>query len=834
MSRNTKVRQVSIPFVLTAALLVPSSLILGACAGGGGGGGSAVTPLSPPPPPPPPPPPSPPPPPAFPSAIAPTSAFETYEYNRTGGLPVLGASSAYALGATGKGISIAVIDTGVISDHPDLAAADIRTYDVCAATACPGYDSNGNSIRQVRQPDDIDADGHGTLVTGVVAAVRQDNYATAVDEGDTGVNIQGIAYEASVVDIRADSPGSCARTGEDEGCSFADNNLVRAIDYAVAQGVSVINMSLGGEIDADQSLENAVRRAAAAGVLVVISAGNEAEPAGTDDMGNPVVAKGQTPSEPAYIAGEADSLGRVVAVGSVTLDGVLSDFSNRAGSATQNYYLLAPGEDVVSTGPDDNVSFPDRADCVGAATSGCNDTDNIGDYYRVSGTSFSAPYVAGALALLLDAFPNLKDNPELALQILLDTADDYVDTAPDAITGETAGVGTDPVSGVGIMNLVEAFRPQGQQTLSISGEKVSVAQALAPSGGAFGDWASDSGVFNGLVFKDVYGRGFRLDADAAAKSMPTQLQSASRIVNMDTRADWAASESRAVAVGDLTFAWSTPRVQEDRLAPYQEDPVTNYQAAYRFSGGEIEFGQGGGLVRLAPDVTLFNEPGIGNAYATGGNWARLSHQVGMGLTMDLFTATDDARSLTGVSVGRDARSWSFRAGISSASDDETALGGSLQARFGERDEAAMTAYSLEGEWNPVGRLTLSSGFEMASVDLPGVDVKNIWTSRWSVGASHPAGPGQASFVIAQPRRAETGTIRFLAPTGIDNGGVLLRTEVEAGLTPSGREIDYETRYRFRLSDTWTGDASAALSTSPNHISGAEAESVVWLAVGTKW
>ena len=833
MSRNSKGRQASIPFVITAALLVPSSLVLAACAGGGGGGGSAVTPLSPPPPLPPPPPPPLPPPPAFPSAIAPAGAFETYEYSRTGGLPVIGASSAYALGATGDGITIAIIDTGVLRDHPDFAEADIRTYDVCAATACAGYDSNDDSIVQVRQPGDIDTEGHGTLVTGVVAAVRQDNYATAVDEGATDVNIQGIAYEASVLDIRADSPGSCARTGEDEGCTFADNNLIQAIDYAVAQGVSVINMSLGGEIDADQSLENAVRRAAAAGVLVVISAGNEAEPAGTDDMGNPVVAKGQTPSEPAYIAGEANSLGRVVAVGSITLDRVMSDFSNRAGTATQDYYLLAPGEDIVTTGLDDDVSNPDGITCVGVQTSACNDANSIGDYYRVSGTSFSAPYVAGALALLLDAFPNLKDTPELALQILLDTADDYVDTTPDAITGETAGVGTDPVSGVGIMNLVEAFRPQGQQTLSISGEKVSVAQALAPSGGAFGDWASDSGVFNGLVFKDVYGRGFRLDADAAAKSMPKQLQSASRIVNMDTRADWAASESRAVAVGDLTFAWSTPRVQEDLLAPYQEEPVTNYQAAYQFGGGEIEFGQGGGLARLAPDVTLFNEPGIGNAYATGGNWARLSHKVGLGLTMDLFTATDDARSLTGVSVGRDARFWSFRAGISSASDDETALGGSLQARFGEKDQAAMTAYSLEGEWNPV-RLTLSSGFEMASVDLPGIDVNNIWTSRWSVGASHPAGPGQASFVIAQPRRAETGTIRFLAPRGIDNGGVLLRSEVEAGLTPSGREIDYETRYRFRLSDTWTGDASAALSTSPNHISGAEAESVVWLAVGTKW
>ena len=136
MPRKTTVRQVSIPFALTAALLVPTSLILGACAGGGGGGGSAVTPLSPPPPPPPPPPPSPPPPPPFPSAIAPASAFETAEYNRTGGLPVIGASSAYALGATGNGISIAVIDTGVGLNHEEFVGADITAYDVCATSAC--------------------------------------------------------------------------------------------------------------------------------------------------------------------------------------------------------------------------------------------------------------------------------------------------------------------------------------------------------------------------------------------------------------------------------------------------------------------------------------------------------------------------------------------------------------------------------------------------------------------------------------------------------------------------------------------------------------------------
>ena len=779
-----------------------------------------------------PPPPPPPPPASFPSTIAPPSAFETREYNATVGLPLIGASSAYAIGATGQGIKVAVIDTGSITDHPDFDGATITTYDVCASTACPGYDSAGNSLTQVRQPGDIDTEGHGTLVTGVIAAVRQDDFQTTADDNVPN-GIHGIAYEASVLDIRADSPGSCARTGEDEGCTFADSNLVRAIDYAIAQGATIINMSLGGEVDTNSTLENAVRRAAQAGILVVISAGNDAEPAGTDDMGNPVDAVGQTPSEPAYIAGEAASLGRVVAVGSIDTGRRISDFSNRAGDATKNYYLLAPGEGIVTTGLDDDISNPDLLTCVGAQTSGCNDADSDGDYYRVSGTSFSAPYVAGALALLLDAFPNLKQNPELALQILLDTADDYVDASPDLITGATAGAGADSVSGVGIMNLAEAFRPQGQQTLSISLDRVSLGEALAPSGGAFGDWASNSGAFNGLVFQDKYDRGFRLDADATAKRLPRGLL-ASRIVDMNTRADWAASQSRAVAVGDLSLAWFTPRVQEDRLAPYQADPVTNFQAAYSFNGGEVEFGRGGGISRLAPDVTLFNEPGIGNAFSTSGSWARVSHETAFGLTMDLFTATEETRSLTGVSLGRDARFWSVRAGISSASDTQTALGGSLQDRFGETDQTAMTAYSLEGQLNPFGRLTLSSGMEMASIDLPGIDSRDIWTSRWSLGAAHPVGPGALSLVVAQPRRAETGTIRFLAPTGIDDRGAIVQSDIEAGLTPSGRQIDYETRYRFRLFGDWTGEASAALSTSPNHISGSEDESVAWFALGTKW
>ncbi|MEP1832616.1 MAG: S8 family peptidase [Hyphomonas sp.] len=806
--------------LLAIAMLSVSVVALGACAGGGGGGSSAVTPLPPPPPPPPPPPlPSNP----FPASIAAPEQFETREYNATVGLPMIGASAAYAIGATGQGQTVAVIDTGTESDHPDLQGAVVQMFDVCADTACSGYDAAGDRVTITRQPGDIDTGGHGTLVTGVIAARRQDDFNSTLDD-NTFNGIQGTAYEASVLDIRADSPGSCARAGEDEGCVYNDDALVRALEYAVAQGATIINMSLGGEIDNDPRLENAVRAAAAAGVLVVISAGNDAEPAGTDDEDNPTAAVGERPTEPAYIAGEASSLGRVVAVGAVDPDGNLSDFSNRAGTAAQNFYLLAPGEDVISTGPDDDVAFP------GDPT---NDADSEGDYYRISGTSFAAPYVAGALALLLDAFPNLQSQPEVALQILLDTATDYVDTSADIITGEAAGVGTDSVSGVGLMNLEEAFRPQGQQNLDFGMEKVSFTEALAPSGGAFGDWATHSGAFNKFVFQDKYQRGFRLNADAIAATLP-QDTLGSRLVNFETRADWAAGDSYAVNAGGMSFSWAQARLQDDPTAPYQEDPQSTFQMRYSFGESQVELGRGGSLTHLAPDISLLNEPGVGNAFSTGGAWAKFSHAVTDDLVMDIFSAEQGGRSQSGFMFGRDAHDWSVRVGASFIADEDTALGGTLQDRFGAQDQTEMTAYSLESAWFAGAGWIVSSGLELASVDLPGVDAEGIWTSRWSVGADRALREGRVHFIMAQPRRAEMGYLKLDAPIGVDLHSQLIRGLVQADLTPSGRQIDFETRYTFGLIDTWSGEAAAVVSTSPNHIYGADDQEALWMRLSTPW
>tara|TARA_R100000365_G_C2746536_1_gene75846 strand:+ start:137 stop:2380 length:2244 start_codon:yes stop_codon:yes gene_type:complete len=747
-------------------------------------------------------------------------------------LPLIGASAAYAIGATGKDITIAVIDTGVISDHPDLQGAVVDIYDVCADTACRGFDSNGNPTTMTRQSGDIDTEGHGTLVSGVIAARRQDDYRMS---GDNNIpnGIQGAAYESSILGIRADSPGSCGRSGEDEDCVFSDGDLARAIQYAVDQGASIINMSLGGEVDNDQTLENAVRAAVAAGVLVVISAGNEAEPAGTDENGNPTEAVGNSPTEPAYIAGQDSSQGRVVAVGAIDPAGRISDFSNRAGASARNYYILAPGEDIVSTGPDDDLIFPDSPSCSQTVTDNCNDADDEGDYYRISGTSFAAPYVAGSLALLLDAFPNLKSKPEVALQILLDTATDYVDNSPDPITGEIAGEGVDNVSGVGVLNLEEAFKPQGQQNLDFGIERVSLAEVFAPSGGAFGDWAANSGAFDGLIFQDKYERGFRVNASAITARIPKDALG-SRLTDFGARANWANGESRSVRAGNVSLNWTQARVWDDPTAPYQEDAQSTFQMRYSFGESQVELGKGGSLTHLAPDISLLNEPGMGNAFSTSGTWAKFSHAFGPDLVMDIFSAEQEGRSQSGFMFGRDAYTWSVRAGASFVKDEETALGGTLQRRFGEEDQTSMTAYSMEGAMLAGEAWMISSGLELASVELPGLDTQDVWTSRWSVGASHPVRQGRLHFIMAQPRRAETGSLRLNAPVGVDLNGGLMREFINADLTPSGRQIDFETRYAFGLSDSWSGEATAVMSTSPNHIEGAEQQGALWLRLSTPW
>jgi hypothetical protein len=407
-----------------------SALVLSVCVfavalGGCGGGGTGVpspdpvltVPPSPPPPPPPPAPPPPPPP--------PSSNFNDAEYQRSAG-SVHGAVTAYDSGATGQGVKIAVVDTGLNpSLHDFTGRVDPASQDVVA--------NRGVS----------DTDGHGTAVS-----------ATAVANRD-GLGIEGVAFGATVLSLNTENPNDCNAT---DGCTHSSTDIAKAIDIARQNGVKVINISLGGA-DPSTLVNQAIARAATAGIVVVMSAGNSGDkPEGAN---------------PEAFALSAASAGNVIIAGSVgvPVNGgadytQISTFSNRAGSGSA-YFLAANGYRVVAP-------------------------DNTGSLFFWSGTSFAAPVISGAAALLASAFPNLSGAQ--IIDILYRSADD------------AGAAGTDAIYGHGILNISRAFAPIG--TLALPGGKTPVGAVTGQASTTMGD---ASPRVAGMVALDGYGRAYSLD-----------------------------------------------------------------------------------------------------------------------------------------------------------------------------------------------------------------------------------------------------------------------------------------------------------------------------------
>ena len=731
-------------------------LALGLMAGcGGGGGGSATVGQHPP------------------------GFFETAEYLANRGLAGIEASSAYATGATGSGIIVGVIDTGVDLDHPEFAGAiDDDSIDIATGSAATLGD----------------VDGHGTAVAGIIAARRNNALS------------HGVAFGARLLVVRADAPGSCPGA-----CAFDHVHVAAATDHAINRGARVINYSIGGTGSVDGALGDALGRAVDAGRIVVIAAGNEG---GTD------------PTFPAIFAGTPEARSRAIAVGALDVDGELASFSNRAGSA-RDFFLVAPGVQILAPELD-------------------------GDATLVSGTSFAAPHVSGAAALVLDAAPFL--GVDQVVELLLETATDL--GAP----------GTDAIYGRGLLNLEAALAPQGPLSIPLGNSVDGAAATLGTTGLRLGGAFGPGPKLGRAVFLDGYGRPYWVDLDRHRASTATGPDIAS----------WLAPGRGQLTLSPLLGTGSALSLHLD--APAE-------QAFSARSSGEIER-------RLDETFALSAGLGEGGRLTVTHGWS-LQGQFGLqadeaGPAAGLLTGGVLASPYLALADGGDgmalahrlAEGWSLRVGLGRAgrggqegygSGDNTVMlsellrvvndrwrfgmqFGQLQEQGGMLDASGGGALGLpEGASTTflgfTGRAELAprlEAFGQGSIGLTRThgagssllqDISVLSSSSFGLGFVRRAlatKGDRLTVAISQPLRVEAGSAAIDRPLGRTFDGEILRQRAQVDLAPTGRELDLELGYRLALSRTSDLGLNWLTRLQPSHDAAAEPQHAVALKMRHRW
>ncbi|MGV7030991.1 S8 family serine peptidase [Methylobacterium symbioticum] len=362
--------------------------------------------------------------------------FDTPEYRADYGLAHINAATAYARGFTGLGVTVAVVDTGIDPSHPEFRGR----LSPFSRNFIPGEDPTrlfdtdlGNILVGHRG-------GHGTHVAGTVGAARD------------GVGMMGVAFDSTILSL------------------FNLLDTTSAIRYATQQNARVLNGSYGPSFPrpwdpdyvrlgiqpvygADVLQHQAIKEAVDRDMLLVFAAGNDRQTQ-PDISHNPSGAALYPYIRPANAGSGvyqffdhddnpvdqsridfSDLAGSIISVVAVDRNNAMAPFSNLCG-VTAAWCIAAPGFQIYST--------------LRMGTSG-NPADP--DYGLMSGTSMAAPHVAGAAAVLRQAFPFLTA-PQIA-QTLLTTAT-HLGDGPVGVPNDTFGWG--------LLNLGKAIDGPGQFT----------------------------------------------------------------------------------------------------------------------------------------------------------------------------------------------------------------------------------------------------------------------------------------------------------------------------------------------------------------------------------
>ena len=302
-------------------------------------------------------------------------------------------------GYDGAGIGVAVIDSGITQYHDDLGydgtSTKVRVVAGQRVTKFVDFVNNGLAA--------YDDNGHGTHVSGIIAGNGADSAGARA----------GIAPAAHIVSLKVlDAHGR-----------GVISDVIAAFGWAVANrtahNIRVINLSVGARVTESywsDPLTLAAKRATDAGIVVVTAAGNLGKKADGSPLYGTITAPGNAPW--------------VLTVGASSTEGTpqrwddkIAPYSSRGPSAVDYEAkpdLVAPGTGMVSLSAPGSTFYQEKASYL---LYGSNRSMGYKPYLSLSGTSMASPVVAGTVALMLQANPNLT--PNLVKAILQYTAQRY-------------------------------------------------------------------------------------------------------------------------------------------------------------------------------------------------------------------------------------------------------------------------------------------------------------------------------------------------------------------------------------------------------------------------
>ena len=773
--------------------------------GGGGGGGSSSTPVISQTPTPPTPPPS--------------LSFDElkdqyegyYEYQSQWGLNMINASSAYARGATGAGITIGITDSGLDNTHVEISATRLSN------DSALNYSNYTPNTRQKR---------HGTMVASVAAGKQDKTDITPM---------HGVAFEADVLFVaiqlaEPDPDYDPVDIGDDDGSGNVsgapdftgiDNFFSQLFEIYNDYDVDIVNNSYGYSGNINDYTEAQVRYAFPNTIA-------EMSQVGTPDSEKTIYVwaagnaggyadQGVDYSSPELLPGMAHYIpeiqGHSIAVVSLDENGQISDFSSRCGIA-QDYCIAAPGGRVTA-------AYPTSTSDTGIYIGNTNDdnynnciTDNS-CYAVTSGTSFAAPFVSGGLAVIADHFEGQLGSQEIVNRLFT--------------TANKKGVYADKaIYGQGLMDLNAATEPVGQvsamMSLSLSGPMTpaifSNIQLTSPS---FGD-AITNGIGNhSVIFFDALDAPFRRSLSSLVSDYRNQ------IINMDGFGSIQNPISHSVITNESEFeigGLSIENLSGELVTPYHllnaKADKNQFFSYYNYSNDSfLSHGLNGSWAmgifqdsQLRSERSLrtqFSNPWL-NFSATGttfGSKFKGNNKFDIALaissgrnkfnTNEIFNKRDSS-TVALMEIQPKSKMPSLQIGLMKENDASLGLSGS--GAFNGSNNQLTSFVGLSNSLDLAGGILFGSMYWGKSNDMSNElgmlrSVTKLYSSAFGVGfmkSSIINNNDKLIVTVDQPIRIESGKLQLNVPTYRTKEKNVLFNPMNFNLDPSGRELHTKAQY----------------------------------------